>query len=120
VRARRRASNDSYAFNWLLAVPDDFQHPFEVSHESMRGLQLHRDQPRHLLVANLRRAFSGIVSGNVKERGIAAIEAHGPLEIAGDSDLMRHLDELLRGFVAHGRMKLPGSGAYEPCYRIVT
>ena len=120
VRARRRASNDSYAFNWLLAVPDDFQHPFEVSHERMRGLQLHRDQPRHLLVANLRRAFSGIVSGNVKERGIAAIEAHGPLEIAGDSDLMRHLDELLRGFVAHGRMKLPGSGAYEPCYRIVT
>jgi predicted Rossmann-fold nucleotide-binding protein len=119
VRAGRRASNDSYAFNWLLAVPEDFQHPFEVTHESMRRLALHRDQPRHLLVANLRRAFSGIVAGNVKEQGIAAIEAHGPFEISGDPVLMRLLDELLRGFVAQGRMKLPGS-VYQPCYRIVT
>jgi pyrimidine/purine-5'-nucleotide nucleosidase len=120
VRAGRRANNDSYAFNWLLAVPEDFQLPFQVSHESMRRLALHRDQPRHLLVANLRRAFSGIVSGNVKEQGIAAIEAHGPFEIAGDPVLMRQLDQLLQAFVAHGRMKLPGSGAYLPCYRIVT
>jgi hypothetical protein len=119
VRASRRAHNDSYAFNWLLAVPEDFQHPFEVTHESMRKLQLHRDQPRHLLVANLRRAFSGIVAGNVKEKGIAAIESHGPFEISGDPVLMRLLDELLRGFVAQGRMKLPGS-VYQPCYRIVT
>jgi hypothetical protein len=81
---------------------------------------LHRDQPRHRLVANLRRAFSGIVSGNVKEQGIAAIETHGPLEITGDPALMRSLDELLRAFVAQGRMKLPGSGDYQPCYRIVT
>ena len=99
---------------------EDFQLPFQVSHESMRRLALHRDQPRHLLVANLRRAFSGIVSGNVKEQGIAAIEAHGPFEIAGDPVLMRQLDQLLQAFVAHGRMKLPGSGAYLPCYRIVT
>jgi pyrimidine/purine-5'-nucleotide nucleosidase len=28
----------------------------------------------HELAANLRRAFSGIVTGNVKEYGIAAIE----------------------------------------------
>ncbi len=120
VRARRRACNDSYAFNWLLAVPEDLQRPFEVSHESMRRLELHRDQPRHLLVANLRRAFSGIVAGNVKEQGIAAIEANGRFEIAGDPALMRLLDELLRGFVAQGRMKLPASGEYHPCYRIVT
>jgi pyrimidine/purine-5'-nucleotide nucleosidase len=120
VRASRRASNDSYAYNWLLAVPEDFQHPFEVTHESMRRLELHRDQPRHLLVANLRRAFSGIVAGNVKEKGIRAIEEQGPFEISGDPVLMRLLDELLRGFVAQGRMKLPGSGAYQPCYRIVT
>jgi hypothetical protein len=86
----------------------------------MRRLQLHRDQPRHLLVANLRRAFSGIVAGNVKEKGIAAIDAHGPFEISGDPVLMRLLDQLLQGFVAQGRMKLPGSGDYQPCYRIVT
>jgi len=119
VRARRRASNDSYSFNWLLHVPEDFQHPFEVTHASMRQLQLHRDQPQHLLVANLRRAFSGIVAGNVKENGIAAIEAQGPFELSGEPELMRLLDELLRGFVGQGRMKLPGS-VYTPCYRIVT
>ncbi len=118
VRGYRRASNDSYNFNWLLHIPEDFQHPFVVSHESMRGLQLHRDQPLHLLVANLRRAFSGIVAGNVKEQGIRAIEAHGPFELRGDPQIMGLLDELLRGFVAGGRMKLPGT-AYVPCYRLV-
>ncbi|HXC60322.1 MAG TPA: nucleotide 5'-monophosphate nucleosidase PpnN [Steroidobacteraceae bacterium] len=118
VRAGRRSSNDSYSFNWLLHVPEEFQHPFVVSHESMRGLELQRDQPQHLLLANLRRAFSGIVAGNVKEQGIAAIEAHGPFEISGDPEVMRLLDELLRAFVADGRMKLPGS-LYTPCYRIV-
>jgi predicted Rossmann-fold nucleotide-binding protein len=119
VRAQRRASSDSYAFNWLLRIPEDFQHPFEVSHQSMRALELHRDQPAHLLVANLRRAFSGIVAGNVKEHGVAAIEKYGPFEITGDPALMRLLDDLLSAFVAQGRMKLPGT-AYQPCYRIVT
>jgi len=119
VRAQRRSNNDSYAFNWLLKIPEDFQNPFVATHENMRALALHRDQPPHLLVANLRRAFSGIVAGNVKEQGIAAIEKHGPFEISGDPALMNLLDELLAGFVAQGRMKLPGE-AYKPCYRIVT
>jgi hypothetical protein len=72
----------------------------------------------HLLVANLRRAFSGIVAGNVKEQGIAAIERHGPFELSGDPHILELLDQLLRSFVADGRMKLPGT-VYEPCYRIV-
>jgi hypothetical protein len=66
----------------------------------------------------MRRAFSGIVSGNVKEQGIRTIERHGPFELVGDPELMRLLDELLGGFVAQQRMKLPGA-RYEPCYRIV-
>jgi hypothetical protein len=118
VRSQRRASNDSYNFNWLLHIPEAFQHPFEATHENMHRLELHREQPRHELVANLRRAFSGIVSGNVKEQGIAAIEAHGPFELRGDPGLMSLLDDLLRSFVAAGRMKLPGS-TYQPCYRII-
>jgi predicted Rossmann-fold nucleotide-binding protein len=119
VRAQRRACSDSYAFNWLLRIPQALQLPFEVSHANMRALALHRDQPAHLLVANLRRAFSGIVAGNVKEHGIAMIEQHGPFEITGDPALMHLMDELLGAFVAQGRMKLPGE-AYKPCYRIVT
>ena len=118
VRGFRRASNDSYNFNWLLHVPEALQHPFAVTHDSMRGLALHRDQPPHERVANIRRAFSGIVAGNVKAQGIAAIEREGPFELCGDAQLMSMMDELLRGFAAAGRMKLPGA-AYVPCYRIV-
>jgi predicted Rossmann-fold nucleotide-binding protein len=118
VRAFRRKHNDSYNFNWLLRVPYELQQPFVVTHASMRALELHRAQPLHLLASNLRRAFSGIVTGNVKENGVAAIERLGPYELSGDADIMRLLDELLTGFVAQGRMKLPGS-AYRPCYRLV-
>jgi len=118
VRAFRRARNDSYNYNWLLHIPEEFQHPFHATHETMRSLALHRDQPAHQLVANLRRAFSGIVSGNVKDFGVAAIEALGPYELQGDPKLMSMLDELLRSFVAAGRMKLPGT-TYRPCYRLI-
>ncbi len=114
----RRTKSDSYNFNWLLKVNPQFQQPFEVTHESMRTLRLHRDQPVHELAANLRRAFSGIVTGNVKESGVRAIEQYGPYELAGDPKVMAMLDRLLSAFVAQGRMKLPGS-VYKPCYRIV-
>jgi predicted Rossmann-fold nucleotide-binding protein len=114
----RRTKSDSYNFNWLLKVNPQFQQPFEVTHESMRTLRLHRDQPVHELAANLRRAFSGIVTGNVKESGVRAIEQFGPYELAGDPKVMAMLDRLLSAFVAQGRMKLPGS-VYKPCYRIV-
>jgi hypothetical protein len=118
VRLYRKQHNDSYNFNWLLAVAPDLQRPFEVTHESMRALALHRDQPTHNLAANLRRAFSGIVTGNVKEYGINAIERLGPYELAGDPAVMALLDELLSAFVAQRRMKLPGT-IYRPCYRLV-
>jgi hypothetical protein len=99
-------------------VPPDLQRPFEVTHQSMRALDLGRAQPAHQLAANLRRAFSGIVTGNVKAHGIAAIERHGPFELRGDAGVMRLLDRLLAAFVAQWRMKLPGS-IYRPCYRLV-
>jgi predicted Rossmann-fold nucleotide-binding protein len=118
VRQYRRQRGDAYNFNWLLRIPPQFQLPFEVTHESMRGLELHRDQPVHELAANLRRAFSGIVTGNVKESGIAAIERQGPFELSGDASVMALLDQLLTSFVAEQRMKLPGS-EYRPCYRLV-
>jgi len=118
VRVYRKTNSDSYNFNWLLSIEPEFQRPFEVTHESMRSLQLHKNQPMHQLAANLRRAFSGIVTGNVKEYGIKAIERHGPYELAGDPAIMRLLDELLAAFVAQRRMKLPGT-EYRPVYRLV-
>jgi predicted Rossmann-fold nucleotide-binding protein len=118
VREFRRKASDSYNFNWLLSVPPQFQQPFEVTHASMRELNLKRAQPVHELAANLRRAFSGIVTGNVKAGGIQAIETLGPYELAGDPAIMLALDELLTAFVAQQRMRLPGS-LYRPVYRLV-
>jgi pyrimidine/purine-5'-nucleotide nucleosidase len=118
VREFRREHSDSYNFNWLLAIPPQFQRPFEVTHAAMRALELKRGQPVHELAANLRRAFSGIVTGNVKEYGIQAIEREGPYELAGDASIMSLLDELLAAFVAQKRMRLPGS-IYKPVYRLV-
>ncbi len=117
VREYRRAKSDAYNFNWLLKIPGDFQQPFEPTHEAMARLELHRDLDPHLMAANLRRAFSGIVAGNVKEHGIHAIEQHGPFELRGDKKVMGLLDDLLSAFVAQRRMKL--AGEYRPCYRLV-
>jgi hypothetical protein len=118
VEGFRTAKKDAYYFNWLLKIEPEFQRPFPPTHENMRKLELHRDQERHLLAANLRRAFSGIVAGNVKNEGIRAIEEHGHFEIRGDRGIMDTMDSLLTSFVAQQRMRLPGT-TYTPCYRIV-
>ncbi len=118
VRDYRRDNNDAYYFNWLLNIEPDFQQPFEPTHKNMRSLELHKNQPRHTLAANLRRAFSGIVAGNVKDDGIRAVEEHGLFEIRGDASIMEPVDILLASFVEQHRMKLPGT-KYEPCYRII-
>ena len=116
----RRERNDAFHFNWMLKIDESFQRPFEPTHENMANLKLSRDVPAHQLAANLRRAFSGIVAGNVKDNGIRRIEQFGPYEIHGDTAIMQPLDELLKAFVAQHRMKLPGGRPYEPCYRVVT
>ena len=118
VREFRKARSDAYYFNWLLKIDEEFQRPFKPSHEAMRSLSLHKNQETHLLAANLRRAFSGVVAGNVKDEGIRAIEQFGHFEIHGDAAIMGPMDALLSSFVAQSRMKLPGK-TYVPCYRVV-
>jgi len=118
VRDFRYQHQDAYYFNWRLQLDRDLQAPFEATHENMGALQLHGQQDVHDLAVNLRRAFSGLVAGNVKEHGIRAIEAHGPFELRGEPEIVRHLDELLAAFVAQGRMRLAAAN-YQPCYRVV-
>lgn len=118
VRDFRKSRHDAYNFNWLLRIASDFQQRFRPTHESMRQLHLQKDQPSHALAANLRRAFSGLVAGNVKAEGIREIEKHGRFEIYGEPAIMAPMDELLASFVAQQRMKLSGKD-YTPCYRIV-
>jgi len=119
VRAFRKEKGDAYYFNWLLKIDRVFQQPFISTHENMSSLALHNNQESHLLAANLRRAFSGIVAGNVKDDGIRAIEQYEHFEIHGDANIMKLMDSLLASFVEQHRMKLPGK-KYLPCYRIIT
>jgi hypothetical protein len=118
VREYRKQQSDAYYFNWQLKIDDEFQRPFTPTHAAMRALNLHRQQPPHQLAAQLRRAFSGVVAGNVKLQGIQEIERHGLFELHGDPEIMTQMNSLLSAFVEQSRMKLPGTH-YKPCYRIV-
>jgi pyrimidine/purine-5'-nucleotide nucleosidase len=117
VIAARRRTHDAYFYNWTLAVPEEMKRPFEVSHESMAALELNPDLSPAQLAINLRRAFSGIVAGNVKDKGVKMIRQFGPFELKGDIRIMRAMDALLADFVAENRMKLAGRH-YDPCYVI--
>lgn len=117
VKEHRRNTGDAYSFNWAIHIPTELQMPFEPTHDNMANLDLHLKQPPEKLAMTLRKAFSGIVAGNVKEFGIHAIEQHGPYKLHGDPHLMKQMDNLLKGFIDQQRMKLPGS-TYTPCYEI--
>ena len=113
----RKSHGDAFYFNWHLRIDKEFQSPFVASHESMREIEISEDLPTHILAANLRRVFSGIVSGNVREDTAEQIDAHGPFQIDGSKRIMGLLDKLLTVFVQQGRMKISG-GDYRPCYVI--
>ena len=119
VRQHRIEQHDAFFFNWALKIPYEFQQPFVPTHQAMAALRITRDRPLHELAADLRRAFSGIVAGNVKPDAIKEIRRDGPFVIDGDPEIMRALDALLKSFVEQQRMKLPGT-QYVPCYRIKT
>ena len=116
VYEHRRANNDACYFNWRLRIDHDFQKPFGASHEDMAATRIDEQLPVHVLAANLRRIFSGIVSGNLHEDVMAAIEEKGPFRIRGSARIMEQLDALLAAFVRQGRMKL--TGEYRPCYEV--
>ena len=117
VRKFRTQHGDAYYFNWRLAIDTEFQKPFKATHDSMSALEIHENVPRHILAANLRRAFSGIVSGNVREDTAVLIGERGPFEINGSTSIMQLMDDLLAAFVEQQRMKISG-GDYSPCYRV--
>lgn len=119
VREFRKKRGDTFFYNWLLQIRHDSQHPFEPTHENMLALNLTRNQSIFELASNLRKAFSGIVAGNVKKAGILAIEERGLFQLRGDSDIMAPLDTLLRAFVEQQRMKIPSDQHYSPCYQIL-
>lgn len=117
VQEFRTQHGDAYYFNWRLAIDEEFQRPFPSTHAAMSELEISEDLPKHVLAANLRRAFSGIVSGNVREDTASLIEKDGPFEITASAKIMSLLDDLLKAFVEQKRMKISGSD-YVPCYQV--
>jgi predicted Rossmann-fold nucleotide-binding protein len=117
VLAYRKASNDAFFYNWGITIANSFQQPFAPTHENMASLKISKSLPLHELAANLRRAFSGIVAGNVKEEGVMAVKKHGVFQIKGDPEIMHAMDNLLTNMSSQGRMKINGN--YIPCYEIV-
>jgi len=117
VHQFRKRHGDAYYFNWRLTIDRSFQQPFTATHESMAALDIEEAAKPHELAANLRRAFSGIVSGNVREDTAELIEREGPFEIRGSRRIMSLLDDMLAGFVAQHRMKI-SRDRYDPCYVI--
>ncbi|MEW8026583.1 MAG: nucleotide 5'-monophosphate nucleosidase PpnN [Candidatus Thiodiazotropha sp.] len=118
VRAYRYEGNDAFYFNWRLFIETALQQPFLPTHKAMSELDLTAGQDGYAMAANLRRAFSGIVAGNVKEDGIRAVETHGPFIIHGDAEIVTAMDRLLIAFAEQNRMKLQGD--YSPCYELKT
>lgn len=116
VHQYRSQRQDAFTYNWKLYIDRPFQEPFEPNHANMASLNLSTNQPAHTLAADLRRAFSGIVAGNVKAPGVAAVKQHGPFQLTGEPALMERMDALLRSFVEQGRMRIDGD--YTPCYEI--
>ena len=113
----RRKHGDAFYFNWQLKIDQEFQMPFVATHDAMSDLDISEDLPAHILAANLRRVFSGIVSGNVREDTAEQIEKHGPFQLSGSQRMMDMLDGLLAAFVSQQRMKISGI-EYDPCYVI--
>jgi len=118
VREYRKQMGDAYYFNWSLTIDHAFQQPFAPTHINVRNLELHKNQLPWQLAANLRRVFSALVAGNVKDEGIRAIEQYGDFEIHGDASIMQPVDVLLTAFVTQGRMKMTAE-SYRSCYKIV-
>ena len=117
LRKHRIKVQESVSDNWGLTIPYALQQPFHPSHEEMAALQLRREQPVFQLVVELRKAFSGIVAGNVKEFGMRAVALHGPYKMHGDPAIIDSLARLLQDFVDQGRMKIDAA-SYVPCFEL--
>ena len=115
IRKHRRRNAESYGFNWELYIESDLQNPFEPTHENMAALKLERGLPAHVLAGQMRKAFSGIVAGNVKAFGLEQIRQNGPFRLSGDPEIIEQLERLLNKFITQKRMKIDVEN-YEPCW----
>ncbi len=81
----------------------------------MAELNLHHNQLPWQLATSLRAAFSGIVTGSVKEYGARMVAEHGPFKLHGDQDIIDAMQNLLQSFIDQKRFFLSGRD-YKPCF----
>lgn len=117
VRKFRKARSDAYYFNWSIQVPPALQSQFTPTHDSMGALNLHFDQSAVDLCYEIRRAFSGIVAGTIKEQGQREVARLGPFQISGDQSVVDQLGNLLDQFVRQKRLKVAAQN-HRPCYEV--
>ncbi len=115
VKNFRQMHDDAYYYNWSLKVDWELQKPFIPTHKNVASITLRKDMPTYKMAINLRRMFSAIVAGNIKEKAINAIKRKGPFIINADPEIMNKVDKLLKTFAQQKRMKLEDS-SYKPCY----
>lgn len=117
IRTDRKINNESMHFNRGLFIPPIFQEPFLPLHQEIEKLQLTHNREIWELAADLRRAFSAIVGGNIKPAIMDSIGTKGLFKIRGESGIMKAMDKILHSFIAQKRMKIEGE--YKPCYQLV-
>ena len=107
----RRETDDAYSFNWSIRISPDLQMPFDPTHEiwptsNSPRISRWKCWPTTCVVP------SPGLSRERQRGGHQAIEQYGRHKLHGDPEMMRRMDDLLQGFVAQHRMKLPGGRLY--------
>lgn len=118
VRHYRNSTGQSFMYNDTLYLPSEITEVFETTHESMRALNLTRDnQEPWQLAGQLRRLFKSIVRGSIIDRYRTEVAKHGPYELTGDAKIVNATIDLLD--VMDRQERLSGSMPQDPCYKVM-
>ncbi|WP_321403422.1 PpnN family nucleotide 5'-monophosphate nucleosidase [Maridesulfovibrio sp.] len=108
--------NTRYLWNDDLVFEPRIQEPFEVTFDSMEGLDLSRNQEPFSLLINLRRFFSAVVHLTVKDPDMLDSWGDDRPLIKGDKKILDATDQLVRKLALQGRIHPSKNNT--PAYRI--
>lgn len=102
-----------------LNIPEILKKQFDSTHENVSKIKLSKSAYKELweYVANVSKAFSAFVAGNIKADTVEMIQKKGPFQLHGDANIAREFNIFLQYLVKSERMKIKGE--YKPCYDII-
>lgn len=103
-------------FHGGIHIPSALRTPYKYTRENAAKLKLHREQSPSDQIAELRRFTYNVTLACVSDTERADIQKNGPFEVRGDPQFVHAIDDLMRFFVATGRMN---GGEYIQPYKIV-